>query len=115
MGEEFDGHVVSFASCGGNVDMMAAIVLAGWAEVPAVNAVRRECTSGSGRFIRHHAASRGSKWCFVEVEVSVQVRIRRQFRIHARRTKKIQSEFGLKQEAVPFSDGEIRIASCQTS
>ena len=73
VGEEFDGHVVTFASCGGNVDVVAAIVLAGWAEVPAVNAVRRECTSGSGRFVRHHAASRGSKWCFVEVEGPVEL------------------------------------------
>ena len=39
--EEFGGHVVTFAACGGNVDVVASIVLAGWAEVPAVNAVRR--------------------------------------------------------------------------
>ena len=73
VGEEFDGHVVTFASCGGNVDVVAAIVLAGWAEVPAVDAVRRECASGSGRFVRHYAASRGGKWCCVEVEGPVEL------------------------------------------
>lgn len=67
------GKCVSDAFCGGfnNPHTVAAVVVAGWTEVPAVNSMWGPGAAGGRFFMDKDAGARGSQWGAVEIKCAM--------------------------------------------
>ena len=101
VGEEFDGHVDSFASGGGDVNSVASVVIAGWADVPAVNPMGRPSTAAATGFEPQYTTTRRGEGGGVEVECAVEVGFCGQLRVEVGAAEKVEGEEGVGDESAP--------------
>ena len=82
--EELQGVYMPLATCSGNVTLYTPVMLHGGADVPTFFTVVTPGGTLIGLEVDNHFGPGGCKWCLVEIEIAMQVGIRRQFGIDSR-------------------------------
>ena len=80
-----------------NVDAITPIVVFRWAKVPAINCMRSPCASDTGLLVDHNACACRSEGRAIKIERSMELCVRREAWINARRSQQIERDEGLGQ------------------
>ena len=75
MWEPVDGQCVTYAEGAGDVALVTAVMFDGWADVPAVAAVRTHVRTLGWSDVNNDASTWWGKGTLVEIEVAVQASV----------------------------------------
>jgi hypothetical protein len=93
--EEFDGVKDARGAFFWHVELVAAVMVHCWTDVPAGGSVGRPGGAITRFFVPDGEGAGRCEWCCVVIKVAVELRIRGEFGVEARGAEEVQGDVGL--------------------
>ena len=111
MGEKINTVWVSFSSCLGDIDVVAAIMVHQGTRISPFYSMGCSLASHHQLFMDDNLCARRGERRGVVVELSMQFCIPRKFGVHARLSKQVEREDGVWDKLAPYMKQEVLVST----
>jgi hypothetical protein len=109
--EPVDGECIADTKSARKVALVATVVVQGWADIPAGDAVGSHAWALVGREVDNYASARWGERASIEIKVAVETGVGGEFWLASRGTEEIEGDVGLWHQEIPFGDREFGVTS----